>query len=80
MVLILVRQSESTDNFTRLTVLSWLDEFITLGQAKLLCFCADMLGAVLTCISDRQKEIRVKAVGAHTLTAETHSRGHPSRQ
>lgn len=61
MVLILVAQCDSSDNFTRLTGLSWLFVFIDVGQAKLLSFAADILGAVLNSISDREREIRVKA-------------------
>lgn len=61
MVMILVKHCESRDNFTRLTVLTWMFEFIQLGKAKLLPFCAEMLGAALQCISDPEKEIRQKS-------------------
>ena len=57
--MILVKHCESRHVFTRLTVLTWIHEFVLLGKSKLLSFCADMLGAVLACIADSEKEIRV---------------------
>mmetsp|Transcript_717 Transcript_717/g.1057 ORF Transcript_717/g.1057 Transcript_717/m.1057 type:complete len:705 (-) Transcript_717:240-2354(-) len=61
MVGILVKQCEMKDQFTRLTALCWIYEFIELGKIKLLPFLADMLGVVLLCISDEEEEIRLKA-------------------
>jgi vacuole morphology and inheritance protein 14 len=61
MIPILVLQCESRDNFTRLTVLTWLTEFINLGKGKLLPFVADILGSAIQCISDAEKEIRQKS-------------------
>ena len=60
MVMILVSQCESTDNFTRLTALTWMFEFIQLGTrislfalgVCLLCcavLCCDVLCSVLCC-------------------------------
>mmetsp|Transcript_25432 Transcript_25432/g.61263 ORF Transcript_25432/g.61263 Transcript_25432/m.61263 type:complete len:723 (-) Transcript_25432:110-2278(-) len=61
MVGILVNQCEMKDQFTRLTALCWMYEFIELGKIKLLPFLANMLGVVLLCISDEEEEIRLKA-------------------
>ena len=61
MVGILVEQCSSKDNFTRLTVLSWLHEFIQLDKGALLPLVSDVLVVVLQCLSDSEKEIRVKA-------------------
>ena len=61
MVQILVQHCDSRDNFTRLTVLSWLHEFISLDRGKLLPLVSDILGVTLHCLSDGEKEIRVKA-------------------
>lgn len=61
MVTILVHHAESRDNFTRLTVLTWINEFIALGKYKLLSYSADILGVALSCISDPEKEIRQKS-------------------
>ena len=61
MVGILVDQCASKDNFTRLTVLSWLHEFIQLDKGALLPLVSDVLVVVLQCLSDSEKEIRVKA-------------------
>ena len=61
MVAILVQHCDSRDNFTRLTVLSWLHEFISLDRGKLLPLVSDILGVTLHCLSDSEKEIRVKS-------------------
>lgn len=63
MVMILVQQCRhSRDNFTRLTVLDWLATFVHLGKSKLLKFCVSILGAALSCISHKEKEISEKAM------------------
>lgn len=61
MIMILVQQCDSRDNFTRLTVLSWIHDFIILGKAKLIPFVPDVLGATFVCFSDPEREIRQKA-------------------
>ena len=63
MLVILVQTChDSRDNFTRVTVLSWINEFLLIGAPDtLLPFSADMLGVALQCISDTDKEIRAKA-------------------
>eukprot|EP00744_Colponema_vietnamica_P004839 GILI01007171.1.p1 GENE.GILI01007171.1~~GILI01007171.1.p1 ORF type:complete len:681 (+),score=241.50 GILI01007171.1:67-2109(+) len=58
MVRILVVQCRSKEKFCRLTALTWTREFIELGGEQLLVFYADVLGAILTCISDQEEEIR----------------------
>lgn len=67
MVSILVKQGESHDNFTRLTGLTWMHEFIQLGQTKLLGFAAAMLGTCLQCISDVEEDIRKKAADTNAV-------------
>ena len=67
MVMILVERCERKDSFTRSVVLGWVLEFIKLGQARLLPFCAAILGAALNSISDPEKDIRVKAERANNL-------------
>jgi len=54
--------TESRDNFTKLTVLTWINEFLSIGShATLLPLAADMLGVALQCISHAEKEIRLKS-------------------
>ena len=63
MIVILVATChDSRDNLTRLTALTWINEFLLIGQPRILLpFVADMLGVALQCISDGEKEIRAKA-------------------
>lgn len=63
MIVILVHTcAECRDNFTRLCVLTWINEFLVIGSpTTLLPFVADMLGVALQCISDAEKEIRAKS-------------------
>lgn len=70
MMAILVEQARSADHFTRLTALSWMGEFVQIGQTKLLGFTADMLSACLHCISDSEEEIRGKAEAANGMLLE----------
>ncbi|PWZ04770.1 hypothetical protein Zm00014a_017495 [Zea mays] len=58
---ILVRRAGSTDEFTRLTSITWINEFVKLGGEQLVPYYADILGAVLPCISDEEEKIRVVA-------------------
>ena len=59
MIMILVDQCLGSDKpaICRVTALQWLYEFIDLGQTKLLPYYADMLGAVLHCISSQMEQI-----------------------
>ncbi|KAK3242703.1 PtdIns(3,5)P(2) sythesis regulation factor, partial [Cymbomonas tetramitiformis] len=61
---ILVARAGSMDEFTRLTAITWLHEFVDLGTDKLLPYVADVLGAILPCIS--HPEDRIREVSART--------------
>lgn len=58
---ILVQRAASPDEFTRLTSLTWINEFVKLGGDQLVPHYADILGAILPCISDKEEKIRVVA-------------------
>ncbi|KAF7049947.1 hypothetical protein CFC21_058387 [Triticum aestivum] len=58
---ILVRRAGSPDEFTRLTSITWINEFVKLGGEQLVPYYADILGAILPCISDEEEKIRVVA-------------------
>jgi len=57
-VMILVQQCHSKERLNRLTAITWLSELIHLGGDLLLPFHADILGAIMICISDAEVEIR----------------------
>ncbi|RMX63810.1 hypothetical protein KXD40_007339 [Peronospora effusa] len=65
MVDILVRQCNSKERFNRLTAVSWVQEFVNLGREKLVEFYADLLAAIMHCISDAEHEIRQVAERAN---------------
>ncbi|GMJ09645.1 hypothetical protein like AT2G01690 [Hibiscus trionum] len=56
---ILVQRAASPDEFTRLTAITWINEFVKLGRDQLVPYYADILGAILPCISDKEEKIRV---------------------
>ncbi|GLJ48313.1 hypothetical protein SUGI_1019740 [Cryptomeria japonica] len=58
---ILVQRADSPDEFTRLTAITWMNEFVKLGGEQLVSYYADILGAILPCISDKEEKIRVVA-------------------
>ncbi|KAJ9153046.1 hypothetical protein P3X46_026535 [Hevea brasiliensis] len=58
---ILVQRAASPDEFTRLTAITWINEFVKLGGDQLIPYYADILGAILPCISDKEEKIRVVA-------------------
>ncbi|CAK8579634.1 unnamed protein product [Lathyrus sativus] len=58
---ILVQRASSPDEFTRLTALTWINEFVKLSGDQLVPYYADILGAILPCISDKEEKIRVVA-------------------
>ncbi|CAL9064596.1 protein VAC14 homolog isoform X1 [Musa acuminata AAA Group] len=58
---ILVQRAGSPDEFTRLTSITWINEFVRLGGEQLVPYYADILGAILPCISDKEEKIRVVA-------------------
>ena len=55
---ILVQRAGSSEEFTRLTALTWIHEFVKLGGAQLVPYYAAILGALLPCISDGEEKIR----------------------
>ncbi|KAL8142084.1 hypothetical protein V2J09_015116 [Rumex salicifolius] len=58
---ILVQRARSSDEFTRQTAITWIYEFVKLGGDQLVPYYADILGAILPCISDKEEKIRVVA-------------------
>ncbi|CAM6095577.1 unnamed protein product [Calypogeia fissa] len=58
---ILVQRAGSADEFTRLTSITWVNEFVKLGREQLVPYYSAILGAILPCISDKAEEIRVVA-------------------
>ncbi|KAJ7541111.1 hypothetical protein O6H91_10G046700 [Diphasiastrum complanatum] len=58
---ILVQRAKSPDEFTRLTSITWMNEFVKLGGEQLVPYYADILGAILPAISDKEEKIRVVA-------------------
>ncbi|EXB51615.1 hypothetical protein L484_012907 [Morus notabilis] len=58
---ILVQRAASPYEFTRLTAITWISEFLKLGGDQLVPYYADILGAILPCISDKEEKIRVVA-------------------
>ncbi|RLN68376.1 hypothetical protein BBJ28_00002245 [Nothophytophthora sp. Chile5] len=65
MVDILVGQCNCKERFNRLTAVSWVQEFVNLGREKLVEFYADLLAAIMHCISDAEHEIRQVAERAN---------------
>ncbi|GAU20374.1 hypothetical protein TSUD_11920 [Trifolium subterraneum] len=59
MAQILVQRAGSPDEFTRLTAITWINEFVKLGGDQLVPYYAAILGAILPCISDKEDKIRV---------------------
>nr|GMD19772.1 protein VAC14 homolog isoform X1 [Ipomoea batatas] len=58
---ILVQRAGSPDEFTRLTAITWINELVKLGGDQLVPYYADILGAILPCIADKEEKIRVVA-------------------
>ncbi|CAL9184035.1 unnamed protein product [Musa hybrid cultivar] len=58
MAKVLVQKAGSPDDYTRLTSFTWMNEFVKHGGDHLIPCYSDILGAVLPCISDKEKEIR----------------------
>ncbi|GJP85148.1 hypothetical protein CLOP_g15242 [Closterium sp. NIES-67] len=57
MMEILVQRAGSSDEFTRLTAVTWINEFVKLGGAQMMPFYAAVVGAILPCIADREEKI-----------------------
>eukprot|EP00252_Welwitschia_mirabilis_P027211 TRINITY_DN9274_c0_g1_i2.p1 TRINITY_DN9274_c0_g1~~TRINITY_DN9274_c0_g1_i2.p1 ORF type:complete len:525 (-),score=101.69 TRINITY_DN9274_c0_g1_i2:536-2110(-) len=58
---ILVQRAHSQDEFTRLTAVTWMNEFVKLGGDQLVPYYAQILGAILPCISDPEEKIKAVA-------------------
>ncbi|XXG40893.1 hypothetical protein AAC387_Pa01g1493 [Persea americana] len=58
---ILVKRTASPDEFTKLMAITWINEFVKLGGDQLVPYYADILGAILPCISHMEDKIRVVA-------------------
>ncbi|XP_076924630.1 protein VAC14 homolog [Bidens hawaiensis] len=58
---ILVQRASSPDEFTLWTAITWINEFVKLGGDQLVPYYADILGAILPCIADKEEKIRVVA-------------------
>ncbi|PWA26378.1 ARM repeat superfamily protein [Artemisia annua] len=56
---ILVLRASSPDDFTRWTAITWINELIKLGGFELVPYYADILGAILPCLADKEEKIRV---------------------
>jgi vacuole morphology and inheritance protein 14 len=69
MVEILVQRAASADEFTRLTSITWVNEFVKLGGEHLVPYYGDILGAILPAISDKEEKIRVVGSPPHTIYA-----------
>ncbi|TMW67782.1 hypothetical protein Poli38472_007454 [Pythium oligandrum] len=65
MVDILVGQCNSKERFNRLTAITWVHEFVNLGKERLVAFYAELLAAIMHCISDAEHEIRQVAERAN---------------
>eukprot|EP01114_Cavostelium_apophysatum_P017154 TRINITY_DN5029_c0_g1_i1.p1 TRINITY_DN5029_c0_g1~~TRINITY_DN5029_c0_g1_i1.p1 ORF type:complete len:719 (-),score=131.55 TRINITY_DN5029_c0_g1_i1:14-2170(-) len=66
MVKILISHCASKDEFTRVTSLEWINEFIAIGKEELLPFSAQFLGAILPCLSHEVQDIKEAASKANT--------------
>ncbi|KAK9271914.1 hypothetical protein L1049_002280 [Liquidambar formosana] len=67
---ILVHKATSPDEFTRLTVITWINKFVKVGGENLVPHYADILGVILPCISDKDERIRKVA---HQTNEELHA-------
>lgn len=67
---ILVNQCQSIHKSNRLTALTWINEFILLVHDKLVSKIADLVGAVMHCLSDEDSEIKKIAEGNNILLRE----------
>lgn len=53
------------DEFTQLTALKWINEFILCGEEELLPYAADLVGAILPSISHQVQDIQQQASHAN---------------
>ncbi|CAM9972239.1 unnamed protein product, partial [Choristocarpus tenellus] len=66
MVTILVGHCNSKERFNRLTAVTWVHQFISLGAERLVLFYSELLGAIMHCISDSDLEVRERAGKANS--------------
>ncbi|CAM9431837.1 unnamed protein product [Chrysoparadoxa australica] len=66
MIVILVSHCSSKDRMSRLTAITWIQEFIKLGGGRLLLFASELLGAVMHCTSDGVAEVAKRAEQANS--------------
>ena len=67
MASILVSRADSADEFTRLTVLTWMHEFVALAREQLHPHLAPLLSRVLPAMSAREE--RIRNIALHTNAA-----------
>jgi vacuole morphology and inheritance protein 14 len=65
MVNILIPFATSQDEFTQLTTLKWVNEFILCGEEELLPYAADLVGSILPSISHSVQDIQTQASTAN---------------
>ncbi|GKC43373.1 protein VAC14 [Tanacetum coccineum] len=74
---ILVQRAASPDEFTRWTAITWIYEFVKLGGDQLVPYYADILGAILPCIADKEEKIRVVSLSSVSSLAVRRCEGLP---
>ena len=65
-VKILLVHCNSKDEYTRLTTLEWVYEFLTIGKEELLIFSHQLLSAILPCLSHDVNDIKIAATRANS--------------
>lgn len=77
LVKILFVHCNSKDEFTRLTALQWINEFILIGKEEMLPLSPQLLSSILPCLSHEVTEIRAAATKSNAsllqLITETNS-------
>ena len=68
LAVILVDKSSSQDEFTRLTAIKWLKEFVAIAPQQLVPQYAEIIGAVLPNISHSSKDIQQVGPGCTACT------------
>lgn len=77
---ILVARADSPDEFTRLTVLTWMYEFVGLAREQLHPHLAPLLSQVLPALAAQEERIRNIALETNAALLELHSEGMPIRE
>eukprot|EP00959_Pyramimonas_sp_CCMP1952_P324986 6802418-Pyramimonas_sp.AAC.1 len=67
---ILVSRAASPDEFTQLTAITWLHEFVTLSGEKMHPYMAEVLGVILPCLSHSEEHIRQVALQTNAKLLE----------